>query len=239
MDKQHILGEIDRTAKANGGVPLGKARFLAETGIRFSDWYGKYWKSWGDALREAGYQPNKLIGAYNEEFIINKLIEIIHELGRFPVSGELRMKRRKDASFPSHSVFDKLGNKAERAKKVIDYCKSRDGLDDVISICEPIAITAEVRPRVLPEGRVHFGFVYLLRSGRYFKIGRTNSVGRREYELGIQLPEPAKLVHQIKTDDPIGIEEYWHKRFKDKRKGGEWFDLTPGDVAAFKRHKIM
>ena len=33
------------------------------------------------------------------------------------------------------------------------------------------------------------GFVSLMKSGKYHKIGRSNSAGRREYELGIQLPE--------------------------------------------------
>jgi hypothetical protein len=83
------------------------------------------------------------------------------------------------------------------------------------------------------------GFVYLLKSGRYYKIGKTNAVGRRERELAIQLPEKAETIHVIKTDDPSGIEEYWHKRFKTKRKHGEWFELSGADIQAFKRRKFM
>ena len=78
-----------------------------------------------------------------------------------------------------------------------------------------------------------------MKSGRYYKIGRSNAVGRREYELAIQLPEKVTTVHTIKTDDPVGIEAYWHKRFQDKRKRGEWFELSTEDVQAFKRRKFM
>jgi hypothetical protein len=54
-----------------------------------------------------------------------------------------------------------------------------------------------------PEQEV-IGFVCLLRSGRYYKIGKTNAAGRRERELAIQLPEKAQTVHLIRTDDPAG-----------------------------------
>ena len=51
-DKQATYSdEIRRTAEANAGVPLGVARFNQETGITFSDWRGKIWPRWGDALQ--------------------------------------------------------------------------------------------------------------------------------------------------------------------------------------------
>ncbi len=239
MDKQHIIAEIIRTAEKNGGRPLGRRRFLSETGIKESDWYGKYWARWGDAVKEAGYLPNELQDAYDECWLIEQLISFIRELGRFPVSGDLLLKTRRDKSFPSDATFRRLGKKAEIVKRVLDYCREKSGYEDVISICEPIA-QIEVRDdEAKGEENADYSNVYLIRSGRYYKIGRSNSIGRREYELSIQLPEKAVSEHIIKTDDPIGIEAYWHKRFKDKRKNGEWFELTAQDVKVSKKRRFM
>src|SRR5579883_2008142 len=221
MDKQHILDEIKRTAEKNGGRPLGKQRFFTETGIKEQDWYGKYWARWGDALKEAGYSPNTLQGSYEEDWLLEQMILLIKELGRFPVVGELRLKARNDKGFPSHTAFRRLGNKTEWAKKILEYCRLRSGYDDVISVCQPI-INNEFNNDKEETEDSNLGYVYLIKSGRYYKIGRSNYIGRREYELSIQLPEKATTEHVIKTDDPVGIEAYWHGRFREKRKNGEW-----------------
>jgi hypothetical protein len=238
MDKQQILNEIKRTATANGGVPLGESRFSQETGIRDTDWRGKIWARWGDAIREAGFKPNQLQTAYSENVLIERFIELAREIGRFPVTTELKMKARSGGSFPSHNTFRRFGSKRQLAAKIMEYCSERPGYDDVIALCAPIAVSRqqavdELQPEVI------IGFVYLMKAGRHYKIGRSNATGRREYELAIQLPEKLKTIHTIRTDDPVGIEDYWHRRFASKRKNGEWFDLGSLDVDAFKRRKFM
>ena len=75
--------------------------------------------------------------------------------------------------------------------------------------------------------------------GSRYKIGRTNAFGRRRRELSIQLPFDTRKVHVIETDDPPGVEAYWHQRFSAKRINSEWFELDGNDVAAFKRWKRL
>ncbi|MHB1738065.1 MAG: GIY-YIG nuclease family protein [Actinomycetes bacterium] len=83
------------------------------------------------------------------------------------------------------------------------------------------------------------GVVYLIRMGEFHKIGKSNDPGRRVYELGLRLPEKHDVVHVIETDDPSGIEAYWHRRFAAQRVNGEWFRLSPSDVTAFRRRSYM
>jgi hypothetical protein len=240
LNKSHILDEIIRTAAANGGVPLGEARFASETGIKRKDWYGTHWARWSDAVREAGYEPNKLSVATAADVLLGQYARLALELGRLPADAELRMKRKSDANFPSWTTFAKLGSKAELVGQLRAFCELRTDFAAVVGLCEQyLAGSTPTDDGEEVAEDVTFGFVYLIRSGRYYKIGRSNSVGRREYELAIQLPERVETVHAIRTDDPPGIEEYWHRRFAVKRKNGEWFELDASDVAAFRRRKFM
>jgi hypothetical protein len=109
----------------------------------------------------------------------------------------------------------------------------------VVAFCEAAAGTSSLKKKVDTLPAIVMGFVYLMKSGRFYKIGRSNAVGRRERELAIQLPEKSNTIHSIRTDDPVGIEGYWHKRFETKRKNGEWFQLDVQEFNAFKRRKFM
>lgn len=240
MDKKHIIDEIIRTAKENDGIPLGIDKFASETGIKESDWFPKYWTKWSEALREAGFNPNKMQSAYNENVLIGYVIPLIKELKKFPTTSDFKFKAYHTDGFPWDRAFRRLGKKPEMAQKILNYCASNPGYEDVIEICKEVLGPSEKKDDSDSEkDDLKFGYVYLMKSGQYYKIGKSDCVEKRNYEIGIKLPEELKIVHKIKTDDPTGIEAYWHNRFADKRIRGEWFDLSNSDIKTFKRRKFM
>jgi hypothetical protein len=238
MNKERIIDEIQRTAKANGGMPLGRRRFETETGISYYTWYGQFWTCWSDALREAGFDPNRMNEAFDEEFLLQKLVWLTRRLKKVPAQGDFLLARKSDPSFPSANVFQRLGSKRQRVSRVIAFCEASPGYDDVAALWRQASI-AEPSPNDGQAGSApaSVGYVYLLKHGsrREYKIGRTYNPLRREGEVGIELPERLQPIHYIETDDPAGIENYWHSRFASKRKQGEWFALTAEDIRAFKR----
>ncbi len=242
MDKELILSEIRRTTQENGGKPLGHRAFASQTGIQQSDW-GRYWPRFGDVVQAAGFAPNEMTRAYDRDFLYSKIVELTRELGHLPVVAGIRIKAQNDKTFPSEKTLRRLGPKHEVVDDLIKYCEKFEGHTDILAMCDAWrSVRRPTRSVSLHDSAVapaSFGFVYLMKSGRFYKIGHTVSVGQRHRQLAIQLPERLALVHEIRTDDPLGIEAYWHNRFASRRQNGEWFALTSDDVRAFKRRKFM
>jgi hypothetical protein len=239
VDRQYILGEIRRIADANGGKPPGTQLFERETAIRKHDWHPGFWLRWSDAVVEAGYPANKFGGRIADELVIQAYINLTRELTHFPIYGEIVRKASSDAEFPCEQVFRRFGGKRKLIEAVTQYCRDRTGFEDIVALCEENKPTSTVGNGISHVGRseLQFGFVYLMKSGRHYKIGHTVSVGSRERQLAIKIPVRPKTIHAIKTDDPVGVEAYWHGRFSSKRGEGEWFELSIDDVQAFKRWK--
>lgn len=243
MTREEILEAVRDVVRRTGKVP-GRMLFENETGIRQHEWYGRFWPRWGDVLSEAGFSPNQKTTSADRDAVAAAYLQWVEELGRLPTEGELRVKNHSSKDFPGRqAIRNALGLKAERVRTLLDYAMSTGAAERTISVLReavdatPVPVDMHDTEALQPE--VAEGFVYLMRSGKNYKIGRTNALDRRQYEIGVQLPEKFEPIHSIRTDDPSGIEAYWHSRFHAKRLNGEWFRLSADDVRAFKRRKFM
>ena len=234
--REQILSEIRKFAAANGGRVPGVRIFERETGIREGAWRGVLWARWGDAVKEAGLEPNVKQGKFEEEFFLTKIAEACRHYGKFPTAMELRMFQKKDDQFPNvKSITRHFGSLTNVPDRLATWSKASGYYPDLVAILGERSGPPEIQPA--PTTRE--GLVYLIRSGGHYKIGRSDELERRVKQIRIALPETAELVHSIRTDDPAGIEAYWHRRFADRRANGEWFKLSTSDVAAFKRRKYQ
>ncbi|MDP1913816.1 GIY-YIG nuclease family protein [Brevundimonas sp.] len=230
-----VLEEIKRIAARDGETP-GIQSFARETGITKSRIVGVLWAKWGDALTEAGLAPNGLQSRLDDDHVLNALAVAFQQAGRVLSSNELRFHAGKTDGFPSHSTLDnRFTGRAGMLDRLAEYARDRAEFADVLAMLadRPVAVA---KAKVPSAGD---GSVYLIKFGPHYKIGRSNDGLRRAREIKTLLPEDGEIIHFITTDDPVGIEAYWHNRFKDLRLRGEWFKLTISDVAAFKRRKFQ
>jgi hypothetical protein len=247
MERQHILEEIRRTAVE--GRPLGRTRFYTETGIREHDWLGQYWKSWSDAVIEAGFEPLSFNEKFDDEKVFKSILELTRKLGKFPTIPEMQLERKSNPEFPNNRVIGRRWNRGELIEALIKFCGTDQQFADVASIL--LSTPYKIREsRTKSDQSPHTvsneqGYVYAIRAQGAYKIGCTRAPYRRAAEIANQSARGAELVHLISTDDPEGIEKYWHSRFSTKRlsgvnkQSGEWFDLSAEDISAFKKRKFM
>ncbi|WP_172294195.1 GIY-YIG nuclease family protein [Pseudoruegeria sp. HB172150] len=234
VTKEHIIGEIRRVSDKIGRAP-GRLLFEKETGIHQADWYGTYWRSWGDAITEAGLAPNRKQVRLSSEDVLRKYAEAVRHFQRVPAEIDIRMYARERPDFPGHTTFtNHFGSKAGIVTALSRWATDQEDFADILELLPETEIPSET-----PRAKADEGFVYLLKSGDHYKIGRSADIERRVKQVGVAMPEQVTLEHVIRTDDPPGIEAYWHRRFADKRANGEWFRLTPADLRAFKRRKFQ
>ncbi|MEP1930741.1 MAG: GIY-YIG nuclease family protein [Roseibium sp.] len=236
--KDHILNEIRRLADEHSGHAPGQRFFEGETGISTSEWRGKYWARWGDAVAEAGLSPNKVNAKLDATAVLDCLAKACRLHGRPPTYAEWRMFVASSEGGIGVNAPRRVFGSTERAIAALRDHASKNGEDDLLELL-PIRAQKPIDTSEDESKENAEGWVYLLRSGAHFKIGRSDDIERRIKQIKVALPDKAEMIHSIKTDDPSGIEAYWHRRFADKRGNGEWFKLTPADLKAFKRRKFQ
>jgi Meiotically up-regulated gene 113 len=230
-----IIRLVKEIAAKDGAAP-GQKKFAAETGIKEHVWRGKMWRAWGEALADAGFTANEWTSAIPTEEIFDAVADLATRLGRFPTLTYMQMEHTANPSFPAHKAVARTGSMLEVAT-AIRMRVERDGSATLVELADKYLASLRARPKSDPVGDEadDIGHVYLIRYGKDFKIGRTSSVVRRSRQVQVELPDATELVHSILTDDPAGVEAYWHRRFADHRGNGEWFRLPQKAVASFKK----
>lgn len=236
LSKESIVETYNRLVKERGGIAVGERIFTRETGIARYHWMGGYWRSWSAFQTAAGHSPNDPTARIPDEVLLRRFAELTLERGEVPTEADLNLKRKEDPSFPGKLVFRRWGSRDGLLAAVAEYCEGSSEFAQVLDLLRQGSST-RLDHRIGSLGVS--GYVYLLRSGKHYKLGRTNAAGRRLRELAIQLPQKPDTVHVIETDDPEGIEAYWHRRFAEKRQGGEWFALSADDLRAFKKRRFQ
>jgi hypothetical protein len=226
------LSEIRRLEQKHGRAP-GQNLFSAETGIAQHEWRGRFWARWGDALAEAGFGPNPFGSKRDSKELLTAVADVALRMGRVPTFTELTLLRREDPNIPPSKT---VANHFKKDALVANLRKLAQTDHRYVGL---VAILPESTETDAATSSRQEGWVYLLRSGQHYKIGRSDTLERRVREVGVAMPDSTILEHAIRTDDPVGIESYWHRRFAEKRVGGEWFKLSRAEVAAFKRRKFQ
>src|SRR5665213_846030 len=244
MDKRFIISEIQRTAE--NGKASGQRRFTSETGIKAHEWRGKYWARWGDALIEAGFSQNEWTSAHGEGYVIECLLRTTRLLGKFPTKDEIGLARNDDPNIVSYAAVARLGTRAQLKDKLLKFCADSGEYTDIEEVIRSIPIKETLAfSNKEDDVEITNGYVYLVDAQDSYKIGSTRAPYRRVAEIANQSAKGAELLHLISTDDPEGIERYWHRRFHEKKvvginkQSGEWFSLSAEDIRAFKRRKSM
>ena len=234
--KKSIIDLYCRLVKEHGGIAFGERVFTRESGVSRYYWQGGHWGSWSALQAEAGFAPNDATDKTPDDVLLHRFAELALEMNAIPTEADLMVKRKSDPSFPAKSTYRRWGSRDAMLEKIAEYCEADTRYATVAELLRrDLSDSVDIR---LTSKQIS-GFVYLLRSGKNYKLGRTNAVGRRLRELAIQLPQKPDTVHVIETDDAEGIEQYWHNRFAEKRQGGEWFALSAEDVKAFKRRRFQ
>lgn len=78
-------------------------------------------------------------------------------------------------------------------------------------------------------------YVVACRLNGLFKIGISWHPTGRIADLSNFSPVPLELVRVCYPTDAIATERHLHETYRDKRHHGEWFELSPGDLADIAR----
>jgi hypothetical protein len=82
------------------------------------------------------------------------------------------------------------------------------------------------------------GYIYIVESAGFYKIGRAKQLDRRVWEFKTEYPLPVYLIWACWVADAVADEQRLHHQFADKRVRGEWFNFSTEDLIAAQEASI-
>jgi hypothetical protein len=189
--REHILSEVRRIAIETGNVP-GWTAFSRATGISENQWRGKFWARWGDVLKDAGYGPNEWTQKLETSQILLIIIDACRHYRKFPTNSELDLYRQINTTLPGlNTIRRHFGSQSGMIIALTKLVMEDEIFADIIPMLPNI-------PEVIAEKssnpyKASEGFVYLIKSGDFYKIGRSDDIERRIKEIRTALPDKASL----------------------------------------------
>ena len=195
--RDHILSEIRRLAAVNGGQAPGQTLFARDTGITEHQWRGKFWARWGDALIDAGLEPNQWNSRLDSEDVLTSIIAACRHYGRVPTRDEFGIYRRSEPSLPSYEAIKRhFGRRADLIVALAKRAAEDETYADIAAML-PDNPQPSPSPQQASQSKTQEGFVYLIKSGEFYKVGRSDDLERRVKEIRIAMPDKATLVHSV------------------------------------------
>jgi len=240
--REDVLSKIKEWSRENGDSTPSEKVFFEYAGIGIHDLKKLGWSYYGALVKEAGLKPNKFDKTkYSKKNLTDLFINTIREENKWPTRGELDVKHYHNQNFPNYATFvNQLGLTGDIARSILDQVKYKKGFEDIEKICSLVAEKYK-KDEIGRNDHQTVGEVYMFKyvnQSQPIKVGRSNDSFRRGIELSAGAHDRLELIYNIKTDDPEGIEKYWHNRFRRfgrEELANEWFKLKPDDIKAFKR----
>lgn len=116
---------------------------------------------------------------------------------------------------------------------VNEECEVRDGkivVSDKLEVRLTQLLLFEKANKKYQRQRSSKGFVYLIRQGKYCKIGRATNMQVRLRKYYSENPEPIDLLGHAYVSDYIREEVRIQKKYENRWVRGEWFALTEADI---------
>lgn len=196
VKREDIIQAIKKAAQDNGGIPLGVRAFERETGIKQSEWKSVYWVRWGEALKEAGLEPNTFNKREDTSILLEKLIPVIRHFGKLPTVAEIRFYSRAHQKIPNDkTIHNHFPTRYDLVDALLKFTSSRAQYQDIFLMCQKINLPV-TDTSTTKNGQE--GYVYLFKSGNHYKVGNSYNIEQRVKQIKTQMPDSLTIFIPLK-----------------------------------------